>query len=104
MRANITFVGSKGDDLISVNGHEIQFGGANGDAYCFAHQSFECAENFSNEEKAAVEEAREFIVAVKGGNACRFCESTDIRKQQHNPDTDIADGTIIYCANCGKAQ
>lgn len=45
-------------ELINVNGHQIQYGGANGDGYCYAHQSFDCLDNLTDEEKEAVKNAR----------------------------------------------
>ena len=47
-----------GAETIAVNGHEIQYGyGSGGDGFCYAHQSFECADRLTAEEKAAVNEA-----------------------------------------------
>lgn len=45
--------------MIDVStGHRFQFGGANGDSYCHSHQSFDCIEGLSLEEKTAINHAQ----------------------------------------------
>lgn len=41
----------------SSTGHEIQYGGANGDGYCYGHQSFDCIDKLTAEERAAIKGA-----------------------------------------------
>lgn len=57
MKATIRVV-SETQDISEcvVNGHKFEFGGT-GDGYCYAHQSFECLENLSKTERAAIQEA-----------------------------------------------
>ena len=58
MKAVVSHTYNDGAELISVNGHSIQYGhGAGGDGYCYAHGSFECLSNLSSEEQAAVDTA-----------------------------------------------
>ena len=45
-------------ELIKVGDHTIQFGGSDGDGFCYAHQSFDCVENLTNDERQAVREAK----------------------------------------------
>lgn len=45
-------------ELIQVRDHRIQFGGSAGDGFCYAHQSFDCVDNLTDEEKKAVREAQ----------------------------------------------
>jgi len=58
MEAIIRYVGPEGDELVEINGHKIQFGGRDGDAYCFAHESFDCAETLTEDEDKAIQVAR----------------------------------------------
>lgn len=45
-------------EQIEVGSHSIQFGGGvQGDGYCYRHQSFDCVENLTDEEREAVHEA-----------------------------------------------
>jgi hypothetical protein len=37
-----------------VNGHKLQFGGGDGDGYCYTHQSFACLDDLSDEEWEAI--------------------------------------------------
>lgn len=53
-KAAITYTGRNGDVEIKVNGHMIQFGGADGDGYCYAHQSFDCLDNLTTAEWSAI--------------------------------------------------
>ncbi len=56
MRAVVKFVYEvDGAEVIHVNGHELQFGyGTGGDGYCYGHQSFDCIDNLTDEEKEAL--------------------------------------------------
>lgn len=36
-------------------GHEIQFGGAGGDGFCYEHQSFDCIDNLTENEHRELE-------------------------------------------------
>lgn len=56
MKAMVTSVNHQGVEMIEVNGHKIQFGGE-GDGFCYAHQSFDCAENLTKEEQDATDNA-----------------------------------------------
>lgn len=47
---------SGGSVVVFVN-HEIQYGGSDGDGYCYEHQSFDCILNLSSEEVDATEGA-----------------------------------------------
>jgi len=59
MEAKITYVNpTDGAENIEVNGHDIQFGGGDGDGYCYSHQSFDCVENLSEEEEKAIFKAK----------------------------------------------
>ena len=42
---------------VAVNGHKLQFGGRDGDGYCYGHQSFDCQDNLTAEEIAALDAA-----------------------------------------------
>ncbi len=42
-----------GMEQIEVGTHSIQFGGADGDGYCYKHQSFDCV--LTDEEKLALQ-------------------------------------------------
>lgn len=65
MTAKIRVVSSMYDiSVCEVNGHRIEFGGQ-GDGYCYAHQSFDCLDNLSDQEKAAIDDA-EFINTIQG--------------------------------------
>jgi len=44
-------------EQIAVNGHEIQYGGGDGDGYCYAHQSFDCIERLTPAEQRAIDAA-----------------------------------------------
>ncbi len=59
MKAEIIHINDRdGAETISVNGHQIQFGyGDEGDGYCYAHQTFKCSENLTDEEKEAIRNA-----------------------------------------------
>lgn len=46
-----------GEELISINTHQFQLGGGDGDGYCYAHQSFDCLESLSVEEKDILRKA-----------------------------------------------
>ena len=59
MKAKVIAGNPQDGELINVNGHRIQFGGREGDGFCYAHQSFECIENLSEEERQAVTKAEE---------------------------------------------
>jgi hypothetical protein len=53
--ARITFEDpSTGLVQVEVGGHEIQFGGSDGDGYCYAHQSFDCLDHLEPSETEAV--------------------------------------------------
>ena len=57
MKATIRVVNNMKDiSECKVNGHEFEFGGQ-GDGYCYSHQSFNCLENLSPEERKAIQEA-----------------------------------------------
>ena len=47
-----------GIELIKINDHKIQFGGVEGDGYCYKHQSFDCEGNLTEEEKQALKELK----------------------------------------------
>jgi hypothetical protein len=57
MKAEIRIV-NRTQDISSckVNGHHFEFGGQ-GDGYCYEHQSFDCLDNLTDEEKKAIDEA-----------------------------------------------
>lgn len=57
MKAKITWNEPDGITTIKVNGHMLQIGGTGGDLYCHAHESFECMDNLTVEEKAAIKGA-----------------------------------------------
>jgi hypothetical protein len=58
MKAIVTYVDEMyGPEMIRVNGHHIQYGGAAGDGFCYEHQSFDCVENLTDEERQAVKVA-----------------------------------------------
>lgn len=42
---------------VAVNGHKLQFGGRDGDGYCYSHQTFECVDNLTDAEAAAIDNA-----------------------------------------------
>lgn len=46
-----------GAELIEIGEHRIQFGGPNGDGFCYACQSFDCLDNLTDEEMDAVKKA-----------------------------------------------
>lgn len=56
MKAKVVFVDPyDGAELIEVNGHRIQYGyGSGGDGFCYIHQSFDCIDNLTDEEKEAI--------------------------------------------------
>jgi hypothetical protein len=55
MKATVVYRSlSDGMEQIVVNGHNIQFGGRDGDGFCYAHQSFDCVRELSHEEHCAV--------------------------------------------------
>lgn len=57
--AKVVYAYDDGAEEIEVNGHRIQYGyGTGGDGFCYAHQSFECIDNLTPDEKAAVHDAR----------------------------------------------
>ena len=57
MKAFVESQGERGDwELITVNGHRLQYGGE-GDGYCYEHQTFECIERLTEEEREAVRNA-----------------------------------------------
>lgn len=57
MKATIKVVSSINDiSACYVNGHHFEFGGP-GDGYCYAHQSFNCLSNLTDEEKEAIDNA-----------------------------------------------
>lgn len=57
MKATIRVVNSIYDiSEALVNGHKFEFGGP-GDGFCYAHQSFNCLDNLTNEEKKALDDA-----------------------------------------------
>lgn len=61
MKAYITSVHPvNGAETIDVNGHKLQYGGADGDGYCYGHQSFQCMERLSVEEQKAIDVAADF--------------------------------------------
>jgi hypothetical protein len=44
--------------ILLSTGHEIQFGyGDGGDGFCYAHQSFNCIESLTDDEKRAIKDA-----------------------------------------------
>jgi hypothetical protein len=48
------------DDLVEIEtstGHKLQFGGMDGDGFCYSHQSFDCLGSLTAEEQAAVDAA-----------------------------------------------
>lgn len=48
------------DDLYEVRtstGHHIQFGGRDGDGFCYSHQSFDCVSNLTPDENKAIDRA-----------------------------------------------
>lgn len=47
-----------GTEMLSIDGHYIQCGGANGDGYCYAHESFSCIASFTDEQRDRVQTAR----------------------------------------------
>ena len=42
--------------VVGVNDHEIQFGGPDGDGFCYSHQSFDCLPLLSNKERMAIDD------------------------------------------------
>jgi hypothetical protein len=46
-----------GQQLVAVGVHRIQFGGRDGDGFCYACQSFDCLDNLTDEEREAVSRA-----------------------------------------------
>lgn len=60
MEAKVISEGTYSDphEIIEINGHEIQYGGSAGDGFCHSHQSFDCIDNLSSEEKEAVRVAK----------------------------------------------
>ncbi len=60
MDAIIIYSGRSQDgEVIAVNGHEIQFGGSGGDGFCYIHQSFNCLDNLTEEERKSIQNAKE---------------------------------------------
>lgn len=59
MEAKVVYVNERdGAETIEVNDHRLQYGyGSGGDGFCYAHQSFDCAENLTAEEREAVANA-----------------------------------------------
>lgn len=55
-----------GTQIRFSTGHEIQYGGAAGDGFCYEHQSFSCVDQLTEEERQAVRDARELPLTVKG--------------------------------------
>lgn len=53
MKALIKTLSNGIESVTYVNGHEIQDGGV-GDGYCYGHQSFDCVEKLTVEERAAM--------------------------------------------------
>ncbi len=45
-------------ESIAVNGHNLEFGGV-GSGYCYPHQSFDCLENLTDEERLALHNAED---------------------------------------------
>lgn len=57
LKATIKVINSMNDiSSCEVNGHRFEFGGP-GDGYCYEHQSFDCLDNLTDEEKKAIDEA-----------------------------------------------
>ena len=60
MEAFVEWINDRdGSEIILVGGHRIQFGGANGDGFCYTHNSFACLDELSKEEKEAIQNAKE---------------------------------------------
>ena len=58
MHAKVKYTSDRdGHEVIEVNGHVIQFGGAEGDGFCYGHQSFVCINKLTEEEWSAVRKA-----------------------------------------------
>ena len=59
--ANATVTYKRDDsDLIEVavsTGHKFQFGGRDGDGFCYSHQSFDCVNNLTPDENKAIDRA-----------------------------------------------
>jgi hypothetical protein len=56
MEAKVVSESDQGEyELVEVNGHKLQFGGRDGDGYCYGHQSFDCQDNLTTEEIAALD-------------------------------------------------
>jgi hypothetical protein len=55
--ASVVHTDRDGGEVIEVAGHRIQYGGRDGDGFCYAHQTFRCIDALSDEEQAAVNDA-----------------------------------------------
>lgn len=43
--------------VATSTGHELQYGGREGDGYCYGHQSFDCLDHLTPDEQAAIQAA-----------------------------------------------
>lgn len=58
MKSKVLYTYADGAEVLKIGDHEIQFGyGTGGDGFCYTHQSFDCIENLTEEEKKAMENA-----------------------------------------------
>jgi hypothetical protein len=58
MKAKVLYTYEDGAEIIECNGHKIQYGyGSGGDGYCSIHESFDCIDNLTEEERAAISNA-----------------------------------------------
>lgn len=59
MKASIKYIDEmKSESLVEINDHNIQFGGSNGDGYCYGHQSFDCIDNLTDDEWRDIQQVR----------------------------------------------
>lgn len=56
--AEVTDTYRDGSEMVKVGTHHFQFGGMNGDGYCYPHQTFDCLRDLTPEESRALNEAR----------------------------------------------
>jgi len=60
--AKVAHTSHDGAQTVAIStGHKIQFGHGDGggDGFCYAHQSFDCIERLTDEEKLVVKNAEE---------------------------------------------
>lgn len=58
LKAEVVHTCADGAQVIKINDHKIQLGyGSGGDGYCYSHDSFDCIDNLTDEEKVAIRAA-----------------------------------------------